>query len=106
MLLVAPFTSLLLSTLVTASPLGGEDGSIDVSVFGIHKRQDPGPSGTDPSGIQPEDEDDAEIAADGTGPLRKAVSARPLYTNQPTATWVSGLFALIVYCRVFVRFVM
>ena len=71
--LAAPLTSLLLSATVTASPLGGEDGSIDVSMFGIHRRQDPGPSGTDPSGIQPEDEDGAEIAADGTGPLRKGM---------------------------------
>ncbi len=72
--LAAPFTILLLSTAITASPLGGDDGSIDASMFGIHRRQDPGPSGTDPSGIQPEDEDDAEIAADGTGPLRKGMS--------------------------------
>ena len=103
---LAPLASLLLSANVAASPLGGDSNVIDVSAFGLHKRQDPGPSGTDPSGIQPEDEDGAEIAADGTGPLRsgisesretydevaltilnKAVSARPLYTNQATATW-------------------
>ena len=71
--LAASLTSLLLSTAVTASPLGDEDGSIDVSMFGIHRRQDPGPSGNDPSGIQPEDEDAAEIAADGTGPLRSGM---------------------------------
>ena len=71
----APLASLLLSTTVTASPLGGEDGSIDASMFGVHKRQDPGPSGDDPSGIQPEDEDQAEIAADGTGPLRSGMSS-------------------------------
>ena len=66
----APLSSLLLSAIVTASPLRDDNNFIDVSAFGLHKRQDPGPSGTDPSGIQPEDEDDAEIAADGTGPLR------------------------------------
>ncbi len=73
--LAAPLTSLLLSATITASPLGIDDGSIDVSMFGIHRRQDPGPSGTDPSGILPEDEDDAQIIADGTGNLRKGMSS-------------------------------
>ena len=103
---VIPLASLLFSFNAIASPLADDNAIIDVSAFGLHKRQDPGPSGTDPSGIQPEDEDDAEIAADGTGPLRsgnwscgsnddeqalteskQAVPARPLYTNQATATW-------------------
>ena len=70
----AQLTSLLLlSSTVTPSPLGAEDGSIDVSMFAINRRQDPGPSEIDPSGIQPEDEDDAEIAGDGTGPLRSGM---------------------------------
>ena len=72
---VAPLASLLLSVSVTASPLGDENGFIDVSAFGLHRRQDPGPYGADPSGFQPEDEDDAEIAADGTGPLRSGISS-------------------------------
>ena len=71
--LAVQLTSLLLSATVTASPLGVEDGSIDVSMFAIHRRQDPGPSGTDPSGIQPEDEDDAQIAGDGTENLRSGM---------------------------------
>lgn len=71
--LAAPLITVLLSATVIASPLGDEVGSMDISMFGIHRRQDPGPSGTDPSGIQPEDEDDAEIAADGTGPLRAGI---------------------------------
>lgn len=73
---IVPLASLLLSANVTASPLGDDNGIIDVSAFGLHKRQDPGPSENDPSGIQPEDEDDAEIAADGTGPLRSGTSTR------------------------------
>ena len=72
---IGPLISLLLSATVTASPLGDENGIIDVSAFGLHRRQDSGPSGTDPSGIQPEDEDDAEIAADGTRPLRSGNSS-------------------------------
>lgn len=64
---------LLYSTSITASPLE-HDKRIDVAKFGLnpHKRQDPGPGGgvVDASGIEPEDEDPAQIAADGTGPLR------------------------------------
>ena len=71
--LVAFLTSLLLSAIVTASSLEGEDDFIDVFMFEIHRRQDSGPSETDLSGIQPEDENDAEIAADDTGPLRKGI---------------------------------
>lgn len=71
--LAASLASLLSSTTVTASPLEHEK-RIDVANFGLnpHKRQDPGPGGgaVDPSGIEPEDEDPAQIAADGTGPLR------------------------------------
>ena len=80
--------ALLLDSNAVAKPLEPRSG-IDVSNFGIGKRQDPGPSGgaVDPSGIEPEDEDPAEIAADGTGPLRSAVPARALYTDQATATW-------------------
>ena len=72
------FASLLLgATMVIATPLDTASG-IDVSNFGLHRRQDPGPGdGTvDPSGIEPEDEDPAEIAADGTGPLRSGKSTR------------------------------
>ena len=74
--LAAPFVSLLLSSTVTASPLGSENGAVDVSGFGLQIRQDPGPSGDDPSGVQPEDEDPAEILADGTGPLRSGMSRK------------------------------
>ena len=106
--LAASLASLLFSITITASPLEHEK-RIDVVSFGSnpHKRQDPGPGGgaVDPSGIEPEDEDTAQIAADGTGPLRsgtsfrstvfraytdlnvKTVPARKLYTNQATATW-------------------
>ena len=72
--LIAPLFSLLLPATVVASPLGDGDRLMDVSMFGIRRRQDPGPSGTDPSGIQPEDEDDAQIAGDGTKTLRSGVS--------------------------------
>ncbi|KAL8658613.1 MAG: hypothetical protein Q9202_007507 [Teloschistes flavicans] len=34
-----------------------------------------------------EDDDAADIAADGTGPIRDAVKARKLYTEQATPTW-------------------
>ena len=75
--LAASLASLLFSTTLTASPL--EHGKrIDVANFGLnpHKRQDPGPGGgaVDPSGIEPEDEDPAQIAADGTSPLRSGRS--------------------------------
>ena len=76
--LAASLASLLVSVTVTASPLEHEK-RIDVANFGLnpHKRQDPGPGGgaVDPSGVEPEDEDPAQIAADGTGPLRTGRSA-------------------------------
>ena len=60
---------------IAASPV---DGPKDVSRpahmsnYDITKRQDPGPeSAADPSGIEPEDEDPAQIAADGTDALRR-----------------------------------
>lgn len=75
--LAAALAGLLLSTTITASPLE-HDKRIDVANFGLnpHKRQDPGPGGgaIDASGIEPEDEDPAQIAADGTGPLRSGKS--------------------------------
>ena len=75
--LAASLAGLLLSPTITASPLE-YDKHIDVSNFGLnlHKRQDPGPGGgaIDASGIEPEDEDPAQIAADGTGPLRSGKS--------------------------------
>ena len=75
--LAASFAGLLFSTTITASPLE-HDKRIDVANFGLnpHKRQDPGPGGgaIDASGIEPEDEDPAQIAADGTGPLRSGRS--------------------------------
>ncbi len=75
--LAASLASLLFSTTITASPLEHEK-RIDVESFGLnpHKRQDPGPGGgaVDPSGVEPEDEDTAQIAADGTGPLRSGTS--------------------------------
>ena len=75
--LAASLASLLFSTTVKASPLEHEK-RIDVANFGLnpHKRQDPGPGGgaVDPSGIEPEDEDLAQIAADGTSPLRSGRS--------------------------------
>lgn len=71
--LAASLAGLLFSTTITASPLE-HDKRIDIANFGLnpHKRQDPGPGGgaIDASGIEPEDEDPAQIAADGTGPLR------------------------------------
>ena len=70
--LTASFASLLFSTTITASPLE-HDKRIDVANFGLnpHKRQDPGLAGgaVDASGIEPEVEGPAQIAADGTGPL-------------------------------------
>ena len=60
--LALPLTGLLHSASVTATPLD----SRDEMVRALMKRQDP-------SGIAPEDEDDAEIAADGTKPLRKGM---------------------------------
>ena len=64
--------SLLLEATVTALPLEIAKG-IDVSNFGLNRRQDPGPGAgsVDPSSIEPEDEDPAQIAADGTNELQK-----------------------------------
>ena len=95
--LAAPLLSLLFSTIVSASPLE-HPGEVDDALL-VLKRQ-----AVDPTGVEPEDEPAAEIAADGTGPLRdgrrtkafpipsqtdisKAVSARSLYLDQATATW-------------------
>ena len=72
--LAACFACLLFSPTIVASPFE-YDQPVDVTNFGLnaHKRQDPSSGGdaSDPSGIDPEDEDAAQIAADGTGPLRK-----------------------------------
>ena len=67
-ILAAPFLSSFLSNVVTASPVDYSEnlGVIDDTI--IAKRQ-----AVDPSNIAPEDETDAEIAADGTGPLRKGM---------------------------------
>ncbi|KAG6991209.1 hypothetical protein G7Y79_00055g089850 [Physcia stellaris] len=101
-----PLIALLQTAIVQSSPLDSQRGinAINLKHF---RRQDPGPeSAEDPSGIEPEDEDQAQILADGTDALRKgkstdailgltvrnnddklAVSARGIYTDQPTATW-------------------
>ncbi len=96
---VAPLSTLLHCTLISASPLNDAARvHLDVAKW---RRQEP----DDPSNVASEDETDAEIAADGTGPLRsgrtpkytercctlltlaKAVKARNLYLSQPSATW-------------------
>lgn len=64
--LVAPLLSLLLPTLVNTSPLDLPAEADDALV--ILKRQ-----AVDPTGVEPEDESDTEIAADGTGPLRSGM---------------------------------
>lgn len=71
-ILAAPFLSSFLSNVVTASPVDYSEnlGVIDDTL--IAKRQ-----AVDPSNIAPEDETDAEIAADGTGPLRKGMENQP-----------------------------
>ena len=69
--LAAPLTLFLQFTLVTSSPFEILQGVRDANPI-VEKRQDPGPQGpVDPSGIEPEDEDPAQIAADGTEQLRK-----------------------------------
>ena len=71
-ILAAPFLGSFLSNVVTASPVDYSEnlGVIDDTL--IAKRQ-----AVDPSNIAPEDETDAEIAADGTGPLRKGMENQP-----------------------------
>ena len=55
---------------VHASPFNGAR-ALDVINLRNFRRQDPGPqSAQDPSGIEPEDEDSAQILADGTDALR------------------------------------
>ena len=75
--IAAYLACLLFSVNIAASPFE-YDKPINVASFGLnpHKRQDPGPGGgaVDASGIEPEDEDAAQIAADGTGPLRSGKS--------------------------------
>ena len=72
----APIASLLLSITVTVLPLGDEDGFVDVSTFGLHRRQDPGLCQIDPLGTQPEHEGDTEIAAISSRPLRSGIKRR------------------------------
>ena len=95
--IVAPLSTILHCTLVVGSPLD------DVAKVHLDpakwRRQEP----DDPSNVAVEGEPDAEIAADGTGPLRSgkspmpdgttslvpvtAVKARDLYLSQTSATW-------------------
>lgn len=69
--LAAPLLSLLFSTIVTASPLE-YPGEADDALL-ILKRQ-----AVDPTGVEPEDETQAEIAADGTGPLRSGMTTKAI----------------------------
>lgn len=66
----APLLSLLFSAIVNTSPLDLPAEADDTLL--ILKRQ-----AVDPTGVEPEDETDAEIAADGTRPLRKGMELRP-----------------------------
>lgn len=62
--IVAPLSTLLHCTLVSANPV---DEVARVQLDSTKwRRQEP----SDPSNVAAEDETDAEIAADGTGPLR------------------------------------
>ena len=72
LILAAPLLNSFLSTIVTASPVDYSEnlGVTDNTL--IVKRQ-----AADPSNIDPEDETDAEIAADGTGPLRSGKEKQP-----------------------------
>lgn len=82
-LLAAPVFTLLFSTIVTTSPLEYAENHGEANdALVILRRQV-----ADPTNVAPEDETDAEIAADGTRPLRKAVTARSIYLDQATATW-------------------
>ena len=62
---------------ITASPLESGKG-VAISPSGLNRRQDDGPGRgiVDLSGIELEDEDAAQVAADGTGPLRSGKSDR------------------------------
>ena len=64
----APVLSLLFSTIVITSPLDNPENIGAVNDALILKRQ-----AVDPTNVAPEDETDAEIAADGTGPLRSGM---------------------------------
>ena len=68
LILAAPLVSSFLSTIVTASPVDYSEnlGFIDDTL--IVKRQ-----AADTSNVAPEDETDADIAADGTKALRKGM---------------------------------
>ena len=68
--IVAPLSTLLHCTLVSATPL---DDVAKVQLDPVKwRRQEP----DDPSNVAAEDEPDAEIAADGTGPMRSGRSLR------------------------------
>lgn len=68
--LLVAFAALAQVSIVHASPLSGTK-ALDVIDLKNFRRQDPGPqSAQDPSGIEPEDEDSAQILADGTDALR------------------------------------
>ena len=64
--------------IIHASPLSGAR-ALDVIDVKMFRRQDPGPqSAQDPSGIEPEDEDPAQILADGTDALRSGKKSSSL----------------------------
>lgn len=71
-ILAAPLLSSFLSSMVTASPVDYSENLRIIDDTLIVKRQ-----AADPSNIDPEDETDAEIAADGTGPLRSGIREQP-----------------------------
>lgn len=69
-----PFITLLQTAIVQGSPLDTTRGTNAINLKHF-RRQDPGPeSAEDPSGIEPEDEDEAQILADGTDALRRGKS--------------------------------
>ena len=65
--LAFPVVCLLCFSFVAATLVDGPARADLQSFESIKRRDDP----ANTSGIEPEDETDAEIAADGTGPLRK-----------------------------------
>ena len=78
LILAAPLLSSYLSNMVTASPVDYSENLGVIEDTLIFKRQ-----AADPSNIDPEDETDAEIAADGTGPLRSGIGKNALSQVTP-----------------------
>lgn len=94
-LLAAPVFTLLFSTIVTTSPLEYAENHGEANdALVILRRQV-----ADPTNVAPEDETDAEIAADGTRPLRKGMRTKSFLVTCQTDTSKLSLLDLSILTK-------